>query len=419
MQRTRSRTLRTQVRNAIAVIVVTAVLLFGIPLAVVLGRLIESRALTGLQRDATRAVASVPDNVLQKGSHVRVPPGSGGTRIGVYDAQGRLVVGQGPARSALAARAGDGREHDEHDSGDLGVVVPVLSDTTVAGSVRAAIPLVTLHNRVREAWALLAGLALAVVAVALLLARAAAGQISGPFEQITAAARGLGAGHYEIDLARWGIAEADAAGEALRDSALQINLLVSHERTFVRDASHQLRTPLAGLMLHLERTPPDVPAALNGARHLETTIADLLALRAITGSGWCNPHEVAAQAVQRWSSPARPITLRTDTTQPAGITAAALRQSLDVLLDNAIRHGAGEIVVTVEPLGDEIVVEVADHGRGFAPTAEPGTGLLLATGIVQRAGGSLLVRRRSPQARIALLLKPAHAPATSESPSSR
>lgn len=415
MPRTRTRTLRTQVRNAIAAIVVTAVLLFGIPLAVVLGRLIESRALTGLQRDATRAVAGVPDNVLQRGSAVRVPAGSSGTRIGVYDAQGSVVAGRGPVRSALAARAGDGREHDAHDGGDLAVVVPVLSDTTVAGSVRAAVPLTTLRGRVAQAWGLLAALALAVIAVAIPLARRAARRISSPFEQITAAARNLGAGNYQLDLVPSGIAEADAAGEALRDSAIRIDQLVAHERTFVRDASHQLRTPLAGLLLHLEREPPDLPAALAGAQHLQTTIADLLALRSVTARGSCSPYDVAAQAVRRWSTAARPVTLRADTRQPVAITAPALRQSLDVLLDNAIRHGAGEVTVTVEPLGEDVVVEVADHGPGFSDADVPGTGLSLATDIVERAGGALLIRRRAPHARIALLLKPtlAQPPSTS------
>jgi hypothetical protein len=51
-----------------------------------------------------------------------------------------------------------------------------------------------------------------------------------------------------------------------------------------------------------------------------------------------------------------------------------------------------------------VIVEVADQGGGFATGAVPGTGLNLVTGIAERAGGSLLIRRRAPQARVALLL---------------
>jgi signal transduction histidine kinase len=408
-ERARTRSMRTQVRNAIAGVAVVALLLFGIPLAIAADRLITSQALTGLQRDATRGVAAVPDNTLETGSPVRAPSGTRNIRIGVYDVQGTRVAGLGPAYSALAGRAGDGHEHDGYDNGDLSVVVPVMSDTTVAGSVRAAVPTTSLRAQTYQAWGLLAGLALIVIAVAVLLARRFAISISRPFEQLTEAAQHLGDGRYDVELPRWGITEADAAGDALRDSAREIDAIVRNERAFVRDASHQLRTPLAGVQLSLEQQPPDVATAQARARDLETTIADLLSLRGLTGTGSCNPNQIAAEAVRRWSSPARPVVLRSDDTGNVTITGPALRQSLDVLLDNAIRHGRGTVTVTVEPYGDAVLIEVADQGDGFAANARAHTGLHLATNIVERAGGSLLIRRRNPQARVALLL-PASGP---------
>ena len=271
--------MRTQVRHAIAAVAALALLLFGVPLAIVGNRLIMSQALAGLQRDATRGVAAVPDNTLEANTEVQAPRGTSGILIGVYDAQGVRVAGVGPDQSALAALAADGREHDGRDAADLSVVVPVLSDTTVAGSVRAAVPLSRLRARTFEAWGLLAALAVLVIAVAVLLARRAAARIAEPFEQLTLAARRLGDGLYDVQLPHWGIPEADAAGLALRDSAREIDAIVRNEREFVRDASHQLRTPLAGVLLALAQQPPDVPTALARARHLETTIVDLLSLR--------------------------------------------------------------------------------------------------------------------------------------------
>src|SRR3954469_22837040 len=96
----RRQSMRAQVRKAIVLVAVLALLLFGVPLAVVLDRLITSQTLAGLQRDATRGVAMVPDNTLEAGTPVRVPPASSGVLIGVYDAQGTRVAGSGPARSA-------------------------------------------------------------------------------------------------------------------------------------------------------------------------------------------------------------------------------------------------------------------------------------------------------------------------------
>jgi signal transduction histidine kinase len=154
-----------------------------------------------------------------------------------------------------------------------------------------------------------------------------------------------------------------------------------------------------------------VAAALERSRQLETTIDDLLALRAVAEGGRCAPEQVAADAVARWDSPERPVVLRADDEAgDAAVPAAALRQALDVLLDNAIRHGAGAITITVEPYGDLVAVEVADNGDGFAPGAEPGTGMQLASGIALRAHGALLIRRRAPHPRVALLLPRSETP---------
>lgn len=398
------RTLRSRVRRAIALVTALSVVLFGVPLAVVIDRLIQAEALAGLQRDATRGLASVPDNAIEVGSGIRAPRSTADTLFGVYDATGRRVAGLGPDRSVLAARVPDGRDHSGHDGDALAVVVPVLSDTAVVGSVRAATPLSRLRGKVDQAGALLAALALAVIAVAVGLARSAARRISEPFEQITLAAGQLGEGRFDVHLPHWGIPEADAAAQALAASSRALDELLQHERSFTRDASHQLRTPLAGALLSLEKDPPDVASAVQSVRHLEATVADLLSLRTRTRAS-CDPTAVAREAVARWAgSSAVRVTLRSDQTADVAVPAAALRQCLDVLLDNALRHGAAPVTVTVEPHGDSVIVEVADQGDGFSAQAQPGTGLQLAQRVVERSGGSLLLRRRAPHPRVALLV---------------
>jgi signal transduction histidine kinase len=399
-----ARSLRGQVRRAVVLAAVVAVLLLGVPLAVVFGNLIDSRAVAGLQRDAVRGAASVPDNKLEAGVAVRLPAVTEGNKLGLYDVQGRLVSGSGPARSALAARAADGHEHNGDEAGDLAVVVPILSDTAVAGSARAAVPSSTLDGRVGQAWALLAGLAAAAIAVALLLARRSARTISLPFEQLTLAARALGEGRLEDLHALTGVAEADAPRQALEESGRQVEELLRHEREFVRDASHQLRTPLANLLLALERPEPDLAVALDQARHVATTVDDLVALRGLGATGSCDPVVTAREAVSRWSALGLDVSLRADDVGEVGLPSAALRQALDVLLDNAVRHGSEPVTVTVEPYGESTFVEVADAGPGFPLGLQYGTGLDLVTRVVERAGGTLVVRHAGPHPRVALLL---------------
>jgi len=103
--------------------------------------------------------------------------------------------------------------------------------------------------------------------------------------------------------------------------------------------------------------------------------------------------------------------------------AGAVGQALDVLLDNALRHGGGPIRVVVEPAGDHGHLTVEDQGSGVDPEAGSplferrvvgagvhGIGLALARTLVQADGGRLDLVRASPAAfRITL---PLGAPST-------
>jgi signal transduction histidine kinase len=397
-------------RNTFVLLTAGALLLFGIPLAIAVQRVVEGDALARLQRDAARAVAAVPDEALDTTRALELPELPDGVRLSLYDRQGQRRAGAGPMRSELAAAVVDGKEHHGHESGELVVVAPIVSDTVVTGSVRTAMPLGDLTTDRLQAWVALSGLGILVLAFSALLAGRAARRIARPFEELTVGAKALGDGLFEIDLPRWGLREADAAAAALQRTAQEMGQLVTQERDFVRHANHQLRTPLAGLTLQLEElagsgTEPRVSAALERANQLDRTLQDLLVVRSPVQGATCDADELVSELVLRWSGTTpRPITVRSAEVDAVAMPEAAVRQALEVLLDNAVRHGAGPITVTVEPLGDLVLVEVSDDGEGFGTGALNGTGLRLATGLMQRFGGELLIRRRAPRPRVALLL---------------
>jgi signal transduction histidine kinase len=85
-----------------------------------------------------------------------------------------------------------------------------------------------------------------------------------------------------------------------------------------------------------------------------------------------------------------------------------MRQILDVLVANAVEHGAGMVTVTARAAGGGIAIEVTDEGPGvpasagdvLAPRTDPSTGrgigLGLASSLAAAEGGRLLLGRYGP-----------------------
>ncbi|MGN9844377.1 sensor histidine kinase [Nonomuraea sp. H19] len=410
--------LRRRVLVVIVSVTALAVTLFLVPLAVAVSLLVHDQTVAALQRDAAWVAAATPD---EPGTPVELPAGlPGDLAIGGYDMSGTRLFGDGPAHSGLAAASKDGRVHDTVEGGFLAVSAPVPSDEGTAVVIRVATPNSHVEHRVQQAWLLLGGLALIVIALAAGVATRQSTRLAAPLERLTAAAQALGGGDFSVRAFPSGLREADEAGQALESTARRLGAVLSRERAFSADVSHQLRTGLTGLLLGLESAlsrpgadlEPAVRAALARGERLQEVIDDLVRLSRDNRAP-AEPLDLCGlmeEVRQEWQGPlaeqGRRLTITVEPElPPTAAQPAAVRQILRVLLDNALRHGAGEVAVTVADVGPGLAVEVSDHGPGVAEGVDPfvrssgdshGIGLALARSLAEAEGGRLVLSRARP-----------------------
>jgi signal transduction histidine kinase len=173
------------------------------------------------------------------------------------------------------------------------------------------------------------------------------------------------------------------------------------ERRFLADASHELRTPLTALrgnVAHLARhgaTPALVADLEADAERLAQLADDLLALsreEAAPPPGDEVSLDELAQAVagEGITVHAEPVTVRGDR--------AARERALDNLIENARRHGSGDITVTVARHDGLAALSVEDEGAGIADDDRErvferfygdgsGLGLAIVRATAERHGG--------------------------------
>ncbi len=221
--------------------------------------------------------------------------------------------------------------------------------------------------------------------------------------------------------------------EAVNSVMVRLAAMLSHQKRFVRDTAHQLRTPLAVLKAQVQsaqRGDVDAQAALAGihatvdrATTLANQMLSLAKVEQLRQQPGADVHDIAAvvRAIALDLSPlvaAEDIDFSIDT-EPAPVRAHEwmLSELSRNLLHNAIRHSppGGLLQVRIGREGDAAVLSIADSGPGIAPELRArlfrpfsagdsrsgsGLGLAICGEIVQALGGSIELDNRVGEDRV-------------------
>jgi len=414
-------------------------------------RLAEMRELARAVRPALRAV---PARERRAGSPAllriadRLQRRTGG-RITVYDRSGGELADTAESRidtgwpragvvalSEAALRRRDGvvtgqRDAEAYAATVVGrsngltlVITKRLNDSRAAASVlRGALPL-----------ALAVGLAVAL-GLALLLSRSLMRRLG----RLRADAEALGTDGLGHRVTVSGADEVAVVARALE--AMRERLVVEQQarQHFLATASHELRTPLASLQATLELLREELDrgvadqqtivrrtdAALRQTSRLTALASDLLDLSRVDSGAPLRPEPlelaelaatIAGECAARLETAGRSLQLDGGPALALADPAAAAR-IVRILLDNAVKYGAGTVTMTITAEPEHVQLAVEDEGPGIPDdgrdrifqrfvrgqgAAGAGLGLPIARGLARAMGGELVAEPAVTGARFVL-----------------
>lgn len=424
-------------RRILAAIVATAALalvLFGIPLAVTLQRAEVAKATIRLERDASVAAGLVTTDFNTTNDEVELPSFPN-TQVALYRLDGRLVAGQGPPLAGSSFELAR-RNHivSTRSTDSLIVTLPISSGEQVIGFVRAERAMTSTTNAFRRRIFSLGSIGLLALVLAALAGHLLTNRITRHVRTVQQLALNIGDGLLPTNPTPTGIRELDDVMATLRTTNDRLAGTLERQRTFSADASHQLRTPLTGLRLILDsevaspRQDPNeaLHEALSVVDRLEATINTLLALThtpAPSGEP-VDLDEIIAEAIERFhgifAANSRPLRSNRTATQQPIVRRGALKEALNVLIENALHHGRGTVSIDTKDIEGGVSITVTDEGPGISDAIDPGSifrcepngelrngmgiGLPLARSLIETEGGRVILEQALPSAIFAIAL---------------
>ena len=440
--------LRVRLLAAFAYALLIVIVALMVPLASNLSDRVNAEVRADSAAQAQIAAASIADQ-LSRPARVQEFTAQTAERLGarvfVVDGQGRLVADSDgevppgtfyatdehpPLLEALRGEIGQGTHPPDLE--DLSTAVPIVRNARTIGALEVEQSLADVNDEVRSDVVALIGVAVLALALGLGVAWILAGSISRPIKALAGAARRMAGGDLSARAERSGSSEQVDVANAFNEMAERLETVLESQRSFVADASHQLRTPMTGMRLRLEaaaakagtgsEAAAEIEAAERETERLSAVVGDLLALASSEEPAEPQRGELraaASAAVARWEDAASEaghgVLATGDGELVVGSGERDLAVILDNLVENAIKYSPRGSTVEIDwrrgadgtaalrvlseggPLGDEELHRAFERFyRGEDGTRRRGTGLGLpiVAALARRAGGGARLRNR-------------------------
>lgn len=435
MRRWHQWSLRGRIVVVSAALLTVAITLGVVAFGIALDRILYSSALDAARAQATQVAASVSGGDTEAAEAVRDLP-SQGSLLQLLDPAGSVVAASDRAaetRPLTTLRPAPGVTVTQQTAavpGERGepyaLAVSGFRDRTGKQYVLVvASPLDVEANTVRASIALLAvGSALLLVLLLVLISRTVTRSLQ-PVERIrTEVARINRAGASDRITVPPTRDEIARLAETMNQMLARMERADTSTRQFVSDASHELRSPLATIRAALEvsATEDDQQHSdrdgmlMVEALRMQRLVDDLLTLAKADDQGLrlaaeeVDLDDLVDAEVRRVRATARvPVQSSIEAARVIGDT-ARLSQVLRNLVDNAVRHTAGWIVLSVATQQGQVVLRVDNEGPAVAEplrqqifdrfvrleqarardSGGSGLGLAIAKTVVQAHGGSIV-----------------------------
>ncbi|MEV5431892.1 HAMP domain-containing sensor histidine kinase [Streptomyces sp. NPDC052701] len=403
--------MRTRLLPLLIVLMAAVLLALGIPLAVslagaqqqkvVVDRIDDTARFAALAQFVTDSPGASPGTVEDERraileSELRSYHEVYGIRAGVFyrtDApmaqapRTWFLPEEGEVRDAFEESLLSRRSHDPEQvwpwqRRTLVVASPVIRDGDVVAVVVTDSPTDQMRSRTLRGWLVIGAGEIAAMLLAVGAALRLTGWVLRPVRILDATTHDIATGRLKSRVAvASGPPELRRLARSFNEMADNVENVLEQQRAFVADASHQLRNPLAALLLRIELLALELPegneeiASVQAeGKRLAQVLDDLLDLALaehtepdlrVTDIGALTAERVAA-----WSPTARAKGVRLLGDCPpttAWADPVALSSALDAVIDNAVKFtpGGGTVEVTVASDGGTSTVVVTDHGPGL------------------------------------------------------